>query len=146
MGKYAKKGTLIEIDKLVDLTDVDIPSLLGKAGYSVVVKSSEGGFELGVQSSELRGIISKAVSYPIVEADDIIKGDASGGDIDFTLPIVSSVPIGKEYTIKNIGASGTVDVITNLTAEKIDGLDNLALTTQWDVLRVVSDGTNWLIL
>jgi len=51
---------------------------------------------------------------------------------------------GREYTIKNIG-TGTVTINPD-GAETIDGAASHALSTQYESVRIVCDGTEWWII
>jgi len=50
------------------------------------------------------------------------------------------------YTIKKIDASANVVTIDPSGAETIDGVATQLLTTQWQALRIQSDGTGWMII
>jgi len=52
---------------------------------------------------------------------------------------------GFEVTVKNVGATGTVTVVGAFPST-IDGSTTAALTTQYESITVVSDGTTWNII
>lgn len=78
--------------------------------------------------------------------DHTILVNASGGAVIPTLPAANSVPAGKTYIIKKIDASANAVTITAAGADLIDGAATKAITTQYTVLRIESDGvSNWWI-
>ncbi len=84
-------------------------------------------------------IITKASNYTIDADDQIILGN---GTVTITLP----TPVGnRSYTIKNIHASLTVTVATT-GSETIDGASTVALSSQYDAITVISDGSNWHVV
>jgi len=50
---------------------------------------------------------------------------------------------GRVYVIKKIGATGNV-VIAPVGSETIDGSTTKILSTQYEVIHLMSDGANWL--
>lgn len=78
------------------------------------------------------------------------SGDAvilATGAITVTLPVASENK-GKAFWIKNVGAVGatTIDALGGVGFNLIDGSTTQTLPDQYDVMAVVSDGTNWWIL
>lgn len=62
------------------------------------------------------------------------------GTIALAIPSASSVT-GREYVVKQIGAAGTVTITPN--SGNIDGAASRELTSQYEVVRLVSDGSNF---
>ena len=60
------------------------------------------------------------------------------------LPASSLVGNGKVYSIKNIGA-GSIS-LTPTSGETIDGQPSVILSTQYEKIKIVSNGTNWYII
>ena len=54
-----------------------------------------------------------------------------------------TIPKGRTYTVKNINAAAAT--VNSAGAATIDGVASVSLP-QWGVLRVVTDGTNWLMI
>ena len=50
------------------------------------------------------------------------------------------------YTIKKIDASANTVTIDADAGELIDGVLTQVLTTQWQAVRIQSDGTGWIII
>lgn len=72
----------------------------------------------------------------------VAKVDATAGNVTVTLPAVAA---GRRVTVKRTdGSANTVTVSGGATT--IDGAASAAVAAQWDVLHLVSDGTNWLVV
>ena len=69
--------------------------------------------------------------------------DATSGAFSITLPAVSA---GLQYTIKKTDSSANLVTIDGNASEEIDGELTQVLTTQYDVITIVSDGTSWMTL
>lgn len=68
------------------------------------------------------------------------------GTSTYTITLPTAVGIaGREYTFVKSGASGTI-TIDGDGSETINGTTTKTLTTQYDVLTVISNGSNWLII
>ena len=63
--------------------------------------------------------------------------------ITITLPTAVGC-LGREYQIINVGVN-TITIATN-SGQTINGGSGYSLTTQWQVVKVVSDGANWVII
>lgn len=96
-------------------------------------------------SSVLYNIVTRAVTSNIATNEDIVKGDATSGNIILTLPAASAVP-GKAVILKKWDASVNTITLEGNGAETIDGMLNLTLTTQYQSVTVVSDGVNWILI
>jgi hypothetical protein len=69
--------------------------------------------------------------------------DCTANSFDVTLPSASGIA-GRVYIVKNSG-TGSIGVKPT-GAEKIDGLSQVDLVTQYASITVISDGTNWKIV
>lgn len=85
-------------------------------------------------------IHTTAINYTIDTAYDIIL---CNGTLTVTLPDATTNN-GYEVTIKNIN-TGTV-TISPVSSQTIDGDSIRYLTSQWQLLKIVSNGTNWTVL
>jgi len=75
----------------------------------------------------------------------IILVDASSGNKTITLPDASTCS-GRQYIIKKIDSSSNSVVITPQAGQTIDGQTSISINTQYAIVRVVSDGSNWFII
>lgn len=85
--------------------------------------------------------LTHTVTLPttFVIADD----DTVGGGITVTLPTAASAS-GVEILVLKKGTTGNV-IIEGNGAETINGALNQTLTTQYESLKMVSDGTEWFV-
>ena len=103
---------------------------------------------ISTNTSEINDVKTKVVtsvtttSYNALSSDEIITVDnASGSTIN--LITAGAGNLGKELTIKNIGASGVGTIATN-GSETIDGNANKLLELSGAITTLVSDGSNWI--
>lgn len=87
-------------------------------------------------------ITSKTANYTITANDYTITGDATSGNITFTLPTAVGIA-GVMYVVKKIDASGNSVIIDGNGAETIDGAATLSITVQYTSVVLQSNGTNW---
>ncbi len=90
-------------------------------------------------------VTTKTVSYTATISDSVLLGDASGGAFTFTLPTAVGIA-GREYVFKKIDSSANAVTIDGDGTETIDGATTYDLTSQYQFIRIVSDGANWLII
>lgn len=75
--------------------------------------------------------------------DSFYSADASGGPITVQLPAAGSVVAGRQYQVKKV--DGTANAVT-ISGISIDGAATADITTRYEVVTVISDGTEWLII
>ena len=80
-----------------------------------------------------------STTHPIEDGEVIL----ASGTITVTLPEIASLTTtaGIMVFVKNIG-TGTITVAGN-GSETIDGSASVSLASQYDVVRLISDGANW---
>lgn len=87
-----------------------------------------------------------AASYTVpVTARCIIADDDSPGYITLDLPAASTAGDGWTLLVKKVGSTGNVTLDAN-GADTIDGAGTYDLTTQYESVTIVSDGSNWHII
>ena len=74
----------------------------------------------------------------------LVDDDTVGGAATLTLPAAAS-NTGTVLYIKKLGTTGSVTVDGN-SAETIDGAATQVLSTQYEVIQIVCDGTEWWII
>ena len=87
-------------------------------------------------------------TYSILASDNIIHSTYSAtGAVTITLPTAQLVS-GRIITIKDAGGLAGTNNITIATegAEKIDGLDTLVISNNYNSVTLYSDGTNWFAI
>ena len=94
----------------------------------------------GTQTVGQLNVVSKVAGYTAVPSDDVILCNGT-----FTVTLYTAVGhSGTVIVVKNIG-SGTVTVDGN-GSETIDGALTFAISTKYESLTIVSDGSNWLLI
>ena len=99
-------------------------------------------------------IKAKTADYTVTAAESgvIFTTRGAGAAVNFTLPAVTNLPIGTEYTFYNIAATGMA-VLSNGSSDNIvslndAGADSITCTTTSKMIgaavRVIWDGVNWL--
>jgi len=97
-----------------------------------------------VESLLKRVSTSKTAAYTIDGSDYLVLADSTAGSFSITLPLVEKHK-GQKFVIKQIGSANTVTIDGDGT-ETIDGALTQAITTQYDFMGIISDGTEWWII
>jgi hypothetical protein len=87
----------------------------------------------------LTSTIAKSANYTATVTDAIILCSST-----FTLTLPTAVNHKTVKTIKNVG-TGTITVACN-GAETIDGGATATLSTQYQSMSIVSNGSNWYVI
>jgi hypothetical protein len=99
------------------------------------------------ENRTVRSVTSKTTTYTVVAADEVILCSASGGAWTLTLPAAGGTGMtGKTYWIKKTDSSTNAITVDANSSETIDGQTTILLRDQYEVLEIVSDGTNWSIV
>jgi pectate lyase-like protein len=88
---------------------------------------------------------TKTANYTATGQDCTLLFNCAIGDLIASLPPASSHP-SQILTFKKIDASANILTIDANASETIDGSLTKTLSAQWDLLRVQSNGSNWLII
>jgi hypothetical protein len=91
-------------------------------------------------------LVSKSATYAVTHNDDIIV--CSGASFTVTLPTAVGVS-GKHFVIVHNGTSLTqVYTLASTSSQTIGGVSagSYVLYSNGDILRVVSDGSNWIVV
>jgi hypothetical protein len=91
-----------------------------------------------------RHIISKTVTtnYTIADNIEAVNVDATGGPITITLPLIS-LNVGRLITVRKIDASANAVTVARAGSDLYQGETSVTLTTQWAVLSIDNDGSQW---
>lgn len=77
-------------------------------------------------------------------SEDIVLVDASGGAVTVTLGTPDFE--GESVFIKKTDSSANAVTVATEGSETIDGASTQSLASQYDKIKVVSDGTDWFIV
>lgn len=129
----------------VSVAETVSPAQIGLIVYDSAYNKFRGYNANGIWSTltkenSIRTMTSSAAMAP---TDDVVLVNASSGNVTVTLPNPALVA-GKLLMFKRVD-SGTsyYGYINQYASETIDGAASLTLTRQYQVLKVISDGTNW---
>ena len=90
-----------------------------------------------------------AASDTLVTTDCVVLCDCTSNAITINLPLANisgTGAAGKTYHIKKIDSTSNTVTIDGNGSETIDGDLTKVITSQWDSLMIVSDGSNWYII
>lgn len=79
----------------------------------------------------------------LTDADDVLLVNTTSGAVTVTLPPAASARRDRPYIVKKINAGANNVTLDGDGAETIDGAASVVWNTQWQVTRVVSDGSAW---
>ena len=120
-------------------------------GWLTITKTLDGNAETINSSNVLAALstqdsyaaITKTSDYTPLLSDYVILCDASSGS--FTIALSSTTRrIGKTYVIKKIDSSRNSVTIAGIGT--IDGNPTLLISTPYDSVTIVSNGTDWFII
>ena len=89
-------------------------------------------------------VAAKTAAFTATDAEMILLVDATGGAVTITLPTAVG-RTGQAYEVKRTSAGANAVTVDGAGTETIDGALTASLATQYATVRVVSDGTNWMI-
>lgn len=89
----------------------------------------------------------KTANYTVAETDrdKLINVDATAGAVTIALLSASVAGDGFQVAVKKVDSSGNAVTVDANGSELIDGSLSKALTSQYDVIVLTSDGSNWYI-
>ncbi len=96
-------------------------------------------------NGQVLAIAAKSAAYTALVSDEIITGDATSAAFTITLPTAVG-KTGQTYTIKRINSGANAVTVGTTSSQNIDGAATYALSAQYKYVKVVSDGTNWIIV
>jgi hypothetical protein len=86
-----------------------------------------------------------SADYEAGIGDDVIAVDASGGAVTISFPVASDFE-NKIWTIKKIDSSSNAVILDPDSSETIDGATTYSISTQYDSVSIISNGTNFEIV
>ena len=123
--------TLKQIEKSI----TDIQLALTAAGIAL----DQSGQALTVAIREV------SASGPVLESDYIVLVDATSGAVTLDLPAAADNE-GTLVTVKKLDSSVNAITVDANASETIDGTATKTLSTQYETLRLVCDGTEWWVI
>lgn len=89
--------------------------------------------------------LTVTANYTAIADYKVILVDATAGPVQIDLLAAANVQ-DMIFYIKKIDSSGNAVTVAANGAETIEGNASLPLAAQYDLLKVISDGTTWYIL
>ena len=91
------------------------------------------------------GVINSVLTFFAAAANQVVfcDDDTAGGAQTVTLPAGAA---GAQITIKKLGTTGTVTIVSLLVGQLIDGQITFDLTAQYSSLTVFWNGSEWSII
>lgn len=116
----------------------DFPTVDGLVGQSLV---NDGGNAINWEDSI--NVVSTAINYT-ANNKEVVLVTTGATDKDITLPLAARA--NQQITIKKIDVGvGVVHILGN-GVETIDGVNDQPLNSQYEVMTVVSNGTEWFVI
>lgn len=162
-----ENGRQISASSLSDLFGVagvgEVSSVAGRAGDVVLTKTDVGlanldntsdankpvstaqQTALDLKANVLSAVSAKTAAYTLTASDDVVTADSTGGAFSLTLRTAVGIA-GKVFTLKRINSGANDVTVATTSAQTIDGASTSVLTAQWQSVRVMSNGTNWLVV
>lgn len=91
-----------------------------------------------------RNFANKTVGYAVVDGDDVLTVDSTGGNVTITLP-AAAASSGKVVTVVKKVAANNV-TIQGSGAELINGANTLVLAAQYAAKTLICDGVQWYVI
>lgn len=97
---------------------------------------------LQVQGSVATQVTTVTANTTLGVGHHIVLVNASGGNRTITLPDATTCG-GRQYIVKKIDSSANTVTVTAQTGQTIDGQSSVVLNTQYQFIKIVSNGQNW---
>ena len=112
----------------------------------------DGGDEVSLDASQITGdftgfqlnTTTKTANYTATSTDVVILCDVSGGAFTITLPAAAN-NTHRMYIIKKTDSSVNAVTVDGNASETIDGGTTAIITTQYESVIIICDGSNWHI-
>lgn len=137
----------------VSVEDPNADNFFYKLAIGTTSKKTTTGWQLEVENSSILngGLQVQQVStaFNYIMDDNTIKDnvaliDTSGMSVVVFLPSPSS---GRLATVKDTtGNASTNNIVINSGGANIDGVSGATISTDFGVMRFISDGTNWFVI
>lgn len=114
-----------------------------------VLQSTGSGIQwASVSGSSLMSVTSKTANYTVStgDGDDVlVRTDCTSGAVTITL-YTAVGNTGKMVSVKKIDSSANAVTIATTSSQTIDGSTTRTISSQYNSLTMVSNGTNWDII
>lgn len=118
---------------------------LSPANAAITNKSNTFSAEQIFTKAERHAYTSVSANTTLDTTHYVVDVDASSAAITIALPTAASVN-GREYVIRKLDSSANAVTIDGYSSETINGAATKTLSTQYTTARIMSNGTNWIVL
>jgi hypothetical protein len=119
------------------------------------IKSSNGTVLFSVASDGTLTGTFPAAAAPVVttvtgattlsDSNDYVVANAAGGAFTVTLPTAVG-RTGKGFVVKRLNSGANNVTVGTTSSQTIDGATTRVLTSQYELVGVISDGSNWHVM
>ena len=138
-----------EILQVGDVIEIRLGTLGGPGGLGGPTGPAGPTGPQGVPGHDAAGgpvaISTKTSSYTVLLTDNVLLANCVGGNIVFTLPAASTAT-GHVFYCKKIDNSSYTMTIQGNGSDIIDGSNTQVVSTQYESLTLVTDGTSWYLI
>ena len=89
-------------------------------------------------------ILFKSTSYALAPTDDVVLFTTGSSALAGTLPTAVGIA-GKTLILKKVDAGTGAVTVGTTSSQMMDADHTFLLSTQWQRLKVFSDGSNWQV-
>lgn len=126
------------------ITANDVPSLVVAINTVLERLQSQDRRRYGVEPAR-KPVVTVTAAYAASDGDLVVRVDATAGAVTVTLPPAADMK-GLTLFVKKLDATANAVTVDASGSETIDGATTQATTTQYAVLRLLSNGTSWDLL
>lgn len=112
---------------------------------SAVIPTQSNLGTLYVVNSHIQSVPRSVTTTTTARGGEVLLADTTGAGFTVTLPAAAGVT-GQEVCVKKVSADGNTLTVDGDGAETIDGAATWTTSTQWASVRLLSTGTEWVIL
>lgn len=96
-------------------------------------------------TEQLWTTVSKSANYTVVESDrdKVILVDATSGAITISLLAAATAGNGFRLVVKKVDNSSNAVIVDGNGSETIDGATTSSMSTQYDSINLICNGSNW---
>ena len=139
----ASGQTAISNQLWIDNSNTSTPLIWGDFSSNEIVINGSHEVTKAIRTSAVETIT--ASSDTLDDTNHIVLCDCTSNAITINLPAASG-NTGLTYIIKKTDSTGNAVTVDGSGSEAIDGATTKAITTQYDYIRIVCDGSNWFIV
>lgn len=90
------------------------------------------------------GFRTVTANTSMLVTDGLVRSNSTSGSLTHTLPAISTTPINKQITVKDVGTGGNTTTLKGAGTDQVDGNVTYAnVMHQYDSVTVRSNGTSW---